>query len=273
MRGRDLHKESEFRSLEGGINRLADMPTPAMIGAQIARFTIESVRASTTRSFDPRLVLAAFSASGGSEVMAVDIGGDKLIASRYVVRQGSLRQERPQLTRDGGGGYDYIEALEDVVGLARASDMPVGVSYAGPVQGSRVLAGVNVPVFLSELQSRYGGDFGQIDDRITLVNDAEAGLLAASLEAFRRYPQARNIIYVINGSGIGCAVLRRNEIITTEAGHVEADRALNDLSQRSQCGMLGASFVCLERIGASKAGIEDIWARRRGYPLSGLADR
>ncbi|HUZ53478.1 MAG TPA: ROK family protein [Streptosporangiaceae bacterium] len=201
--------------------------------------------------------------------MAIDIGGDKLIANMYSVQQGRLVHEGSPMTKKRTGGAGYIEVLKDASDYARANSVPMGISYAGPIQGTRVLAGVNVPVFIREFQENYGGDFSEIKSDITLVNDAEAGLLAASLEAVRRYPGSRNFIYVINGSGIGGAVLRGDEIIATEAGHIEIDNALNTFAQRSQCGLFGATYVCLERVGASKAGIEDIWTQQRGQELTG----
>jgi predicted NBD/HSP70 family sugar kinase len=204
-------------------------------------------------------------------VLAVDIGGDKLIASRYVVREDRLcRTGPPHITDGADGGAGYLRALEDLGDAARADNIPVGVSYAGPVQGSRVLAGVNVPAFVADFQAKYNCDFLRIGGGMTLVNDAEAGLFAAAVEAARSFPGARNIIYTINGSGIGCAVLARNEVATTEAGHVPVvHEALNQLRQRAQCGLLGATHVCLERIGASKAGIESLWAQQTRTPLTG----
>ena len=210
-------------------------------------------------------------------VLAVDIGGDKLIASRYEVQGDRLcRTGKQHITEGEGDGVGYLNALEKLAEEAQADDIPIGVSYAGPVQGSRVVAGVNVSAFVSDFRARYDCDFRRIGGGMTLVNDAEAGLFAAAVEAARSFPEAKNIIYTINGSGIGCAVLARNEIATTEAGHLPVVyEPLNELKQRAQCGLLGATHVCLERIGASKAGIETLWARETKTRLSGrqIADK
>lgn len=253
------------------VRTLAELALPEIIDSQIAEFTPESVRVRATRSFDPRSWLAALRSHAGAMVLAVDIGGDKLIASRYVVAEDRLcRTGPPHITDGAGGGIGYLSALEDLASMAKADNIPIGVSYAGSVHGSRVLAGGNVPAFVAEFQAKYDCDFRRIGDGMTLVNDAEAGLFAAAVEAARSLPAARNIIYTINGSGIGCAVLAHNEVATTEAGHVPVvHEALNRLRQRAQCGFLGATHVCLERIGASKAGIESLWAQQRKIPLTG----
>jgi predicted NBD/HSP70 family sugar kinase len=102
-----------------------------------------------------------------------------------------------------------------------------------------------------------------------LVNDAEAGLIAASLEAIKREPQTRNVIYVINGSGLGGAVLKDTTVFTSEPGHIRVEPELNRFSQRKPCGVLGATYTCLEAVAASKAGIEDIWLQRHDEYRSG----
>ncbi len=248
---------------------LADMVVPKLIDSQIAKFTIESLRAIRTRSFDPHATLHTLSATRGAGVVAIDIGGDKLIATSYNVRQGTLIQEGKPLVKEGTAGAGYIDVLEKVSALARTRLLPIGVSYAGPIQGSKVLAGVNIPVFMRDFQLRYNGDFANLHSQMTLVNDAEAGVMAASLEAVRRYPAARHVIYVINGSGIGGAVLKDGAIYATEAGHIPAEGDLNSFGQQRPCGLLGATYVCLERVGASKAGIEDIWFQQREEKLTG----
>jgi len=241
----------------------------SLIPAQIARFTRTSLRAVKTRDFDPRATLQTLNAAAEAHVIAVDIGGDKLIASRYAITKGVLRRVGAGKIRERTAGAGYLDALEEAAAQARADGLPVGVSYAGPIEGTKVLAGMNVPVFMRDLQSRYGGDFAKVYSPITLANDAEAGTIAASVEAVRRYPASRNVIYVINGSGIGGAVLKDNVLYATETGHVQIQDSLNRFRQRTPCGMFGAEYVCLERVAASKSGIEDMWRQRRGQQLTG----
>lgn len=248
---------------------LKDAEIPDLIDSQIARFTLESLHATRARSFDPYTTLRALEATSGTSVMAVDIGGDKLIASRHAIRSGTLYREGVPLIKERSAGAGYIDILEQVAAQARGNSLSTGVSYAGPIKGSKVLAGMNVPVFIQDLESRYSGDFANLYPQIILVNDAEAGTIAASVEAVRRYPATRNIIYVINASGIGGAVLKHGVIYATETGHIRAEDSLNNFGQQTACGMFDATYVCLERVAASKAGIEDIWYQQRGERLSG----
>jgi len=247
---------------------LDGIKTP-LLDSQIARFTFASLRATRARDFDPRTALETLNAAAETLVMAVDVGGDKLVADRYAVGHGILRRVGPAQIRERTAGAGYVDALEKVAELAAAEGLPIGVSYAGPIEGTKVLAGMNVPVFMQDLQSRYGGDFAKIYSRITLSNDAEAGAIAASVQAVRLYPAARNVIYVINGSGIGGAVLKHNVLYATEVGHIQIEDSLNRFNQRTPCGMFGAQYVCLERVAASKAGIEDIWRQKREQELTG----
>ena len=254
---------------DGSARLFAGLPAPPLSDAQIARFTRASLRATRARDFDPKATLQTLTAVDEVRVMAVDVGGDKLIASRYTVGHGTLRRSGKAWIKERTAGAGYVGVLEQVAEAARAEGLPVGVSYAGPVDGTRVLAGMNVPVFLHDLQARYGGDLAAVYPRITLANDAEAGAVASSVEAVRRHSDAENVIYLINGSGIGGAVLEGNVLSATEAGHVEVEDSLNPFHQRTPCQMFGAGYVCVERVGASKAGIEDMWGQQRGGDATG----
>lgn len=93
--------------------------------------------------------------------------------------------------------------------------------------------------------------------------------MASAFEAIKRYPETSNLIYVINGSGLGGAVLKENAIFTSEPGHVEVEARLNPFSQGKACGMFGGNHVCVEVVAAGKAGIEDLWLQQKGERLSG----
>jgi len=249
---------------------LADLEVPSLIRSQLARFTTESIRAMRTRRFDARATVQAMSATTEADVMAVDIGGDKLIAAAYAVRGGVLSREGAPLVSRGMAGSGYLDVLEQVADLARSRSLPMGVSFAGPVERSRILAGLNVPVFFNDFRSRYGSDFARLYPLAQVVNDGEAGVIAAAVEAVRRFPETRNVLLIINGSGLNCATLRGDTIFSAEAGHVQLDAELNPFGQTKPCGMQGATYVCLENVAASRAGIEDLWSRQRGEALSGL---
>jgi predicted NBD/HSP70 family sugar kinase len=245
----------------GGRSQLCD--------AQLAEFTATAMQATPTGSFDPRQAAEELATPGGRVVTAVDIGGDKLTSCVYSAGVGVLRQGEPRLRLHASAGAGYLGLLQEISAAAEARSSALGISYAGPVQGTRILAGPNLAEFVDEFRDAYGSDFARLNSQSTLVNDGEAGLLAGALEAVRRYPAVRNVILVINGSGLGCAVLKAESVFTTEAGHVPVHPALNPFGQLKPCGLHGAGYVCVENVGASKAGIEDIWWQSTGGRASG----
>jgi predicted NBD/HSP70 family sugar kinase len=253
-------------SVQGGV----PARIPDLLDSQLDGFTAASVQATQTRAFDPNVAAKALAAMSAARVTAVDIGGDKLMSSAYTVAGGVLSQDAPPVRLRSTSGVGYLDLLEEVSNLAVDRSASFGVSYAGPVRGSRILGGLNLANFVQEFQTRYDGDFARLNPRAVLVNDGEGGLLAAALEAVTRYPAVRNVILVINGSGLGCAVLKDGVVFTTEVGHVPVVAPLNPFGQRKPCGMHGATYVCMENVAASKAGIEDIWRQQRGQRAGGL---
>jgi predicted NBD/HSP70 family sugar kinase len=252
-----------------GRRLLIEESVPDLIPEQVARFTVQSLKARITRPFDPHWVRDAMVTGATREVLAIDIGGDKLIAGFYRIREGELEHTSETTVLRLEGGCGYVECLAELATDASRRGLPVGISFAGPTEGSRLMAAPNLPALFRDLLERYDRDFANLFSSVTVVNDAEAGLMAASVEAVKRYPETRHVIYVINGSGLGGAVLQDNKIVACEPGHIEADRRLNPFQTSKECGLLGATHVCLERIAASKAGIEDTWLQQRGAPSSG----
>jgi predicted NBD/HSP70 family sugar kinase len=249
--------------------RLHQRPIPELLPQQVRRFTAGTLRARPVRRFDTEQAAGSLRASDGKPVLAVDIGGDKIAASCFTVRDGAVQRGDDVLTRHGDDGAGYLAALTELSGFARRLKVPVGISFAGPTNGTRLLAAPNLPLFIAEFRDRYDGDFANLFHEVELANDAEAGIMAAALEAARRYPGARDLIYIINGSGLGGSVLTGNMIYAAEPGHIEVADRLNAYGQRKSCGLAGAGYVCVEVVAASKAGVEDIWFQRSGEHLSG----
>ena len=245
-----------------GIGQLANTRVPQLLPEQIERFTLGALKARPMREFDPQAALRALRASDSRTVAAVDIGGDNVTTASYEVQDGLLVQRTKVLVR-GDAGAGYLTVLEELASLARRDVLTVGVSFAGPTDGTRLVAGPNVTAFITELYDQHDGDFANVFPWVAVANDAEAGIMAAALEAAMRYPDTRHAIYIINGSGLGGAVLYEGTIFATEPGHVEVEARLNPFGQRRPCGVLGATHVCLEAVAASKAGIEDIWLQQR----------
>jgi predicted NBD/HSP70 family sugar kinase len=248
---------------------LCGLPIPGLLPDQLREFTMESLRAKRVRHFNPHALLSGLRASDGGKIIAVDIGGDKLSACYFAVRGGTVKRAGDVLSCQADAGTGYLAALVAVSERARREAVPVGISFAGPVDGTRLVAAPNMPAFLAEFQEAYGGDFARLFPSVQVANDAVAGLMAGAVEAVRRHPDARDVIYVINGSGLGGAVLAGNAIYAAEPGHVPVAAGLNSFGQRKECGLGGARYACVEAVAASKAGVEDIWRQHTRSRLSG----
>jgi predicted NBD/HSP70 family sugar kinase len=268
MRGDRVTPEITFSK----ITSLIQEEAPALLPEQIQRFTRQSLGAKRVRSFDARRSLDSLRGHHGKTVLAVDIGGDKISASYFTVDEGILRPAGNILTQHGDDGAGYLDAIRELRDIARTRNLPVGISFAGPTSGTRIVAAPNLSLFMREFQDLCSGDFAYLFQKVELANDAEAGIMAGSLEAVISHPAAHDVIYVINGSGLGGAVLANNVIYAAEPGHIAVVEQLNSISgfsQTKQCGLDGATHVCVEAVGASKAGVEDIWCQLTGEHLTG----
>lgn len=251
---------------------LITRPAPRLTSEQVARFTRESVRARPVRRFDPHSASDLGTAGvsrGPGNALAIDIGGDKLVAGLYQLRDGRPEQLPGTIVRQQAGGFGYVDLLAALARTARKDRLPVGISFAGPTEGTRLVAAPNLPHFFHDLQDGYDLDFAGLFRSVVVTNDAEAGMVAAAVEAVARHPEAKHVIYIINGSGLGGAVLTGGMIYACEPGHVPVEVTLNPFAQGTPCGLLGATHVCLERVAASKAGVEDLWRQHRGTALTG----
>jgi len=256
----------ELRSDSDGL--LVQRPVPTLIPEQVDQFTATSIEARVTRSFDPLWAQNALVRGTAREALAIDIGGDKLISARYGTHDGKLRPNDVEV-RQNEGGRGYVKHLEELAGRARRDKLKVGISFAGLTEGTKLMAAPNLPVLFCDLRDRYGLDFANLFPSVVVANDAEAGIMAASVEVIKRHRAARHVIYVINGSGLGGAVLTDSTIFACEPGHIKADPKLNPFKTNKPCGLLGRTHVCLEGVAASKAGIEATWLQQRGEPSSG----
>jgi predicted NBD/HSP70 family sugar kinase len=257
------------QTVAGDFKSLCDLPVPGLLPEQLREFTIEGLRAKRVRSFNAHASLTGLRARDGERVIAVDIGGDKLSASYFAVRGGAVKRAGDLLSWQADDGAGYLAALVALSERARREAVRVGISFAGPVDGTRLIAAPNLPDFLAEFRDGYDADFSRLFPAVQVANDAVAGLMAGAVEAVRRFPDARDVIYVINGSGLGGAVLAGNAIYAAEPGHVAVAAGLNTFGQRKECGLDGASYACVEAVAASKAGVEDIWRQRTLRRLSG----
>lgn len=255
----------EFKSL------LSIRPAEPLSTSQLSRIHPDSLHEQPVGTFDPASVLQDMIDLEGETIMTIDMGGDKVTAIPHTLHDGKLIPETSNYRFvQGDKGIGYLEFLEQISLEAIENNMQVAISFAGPTEESRPIGGPNVPVFLDELRATYGGDFANLfPTLLKMSNDARAGLMTGAVEAARWGFPARNVIYIINGSGFGGALIVDGSVIAAEPGHVEVEPSFNPYYQEKPCGMFGASFVCVEGVAGGKAGIEDIYHQQTGMRLSG----
>jgi len=254
----EIVQESSYASLTG-----ADVP--GLYDHQLAAFTLESMHAQAVRNFDPARAVDALQHREGNRVLAADFGGDKGTSLLLSVQGGSLvPTEGYEDHVQGDDGDGYVTSMEKTARYADEHQLPFGISWGGPIDGTKPLPHPKARKFIADLQEKYGGDLGALSSCVKAVlNDGPAGVVGGAVEAYRRFG-ATDVLFIINGGGIGMGVLKDGLIYATEAGHVEGVPELNSYGQSEACGVYGAEFVCLERLGANKAGIEAQWQTRTG---------
>lgn len=249
------------------------LPVPQLFPEQLTKFNKESVSAKGVRVFNPRTLYQSIKISPGKEVVAVDIGGNKIAAATYKVSEGRLWQIDTPKELKSTNGSGYLGFLEEVLEESEKKELPVGIAFPGAVEDNSVIDDPNVRNFTGELAMKYDSNFGNIYPRVTVSNDCEAGLMAGAIHSIKNFPRADEVIFVVNGSGLNTAVLKNNQTFSMESGHIEIVEELNKFERKKPCLMFGNQYVCLERVGGGRAGIEDIWLeetkeKKRGQQIA-----
>jgi predicted NBD/HSP70 family sugar kinase len=245
---------------------------PEIISAQIDLFNQENLRAREVIPFEVGMMENKLAEHKDKEILAIDLGGGKLATSFFRIDQGKLVEDSglsdthlrsiTLSSRDGSGYLDYLKELAQAVSEKR---FLVGVSTAGMVRGSVLENSPNLPIFMSEFEANYQKDFAKLfNGDLVVVNDAVAGVCASAIEVSDEHPDIKNIIFVVNGGGIGGAVLANGNVWATEPGHIELIKNLNVMGQEKLCDVNESRFVCIENVAASGAGIEDLWQKQNG---------
>lgn len=247
------------------VKPLTTLAIPLLFPQQLSKFSRKSMHSEVIMQFNAENALRQLVAKEGARVIGADFGGDKGISQLFIVRGGRLvvvetYSDYVQSTYGDG----YMDSLEKTAAYAAEHHIPVGLSWGAPLEGTKPQYHPKAMNFLKALDAKYGGDFASvIPTMAACINDGPAGLISAAIEV-NRTTTATNVLFPMNGGGLNIAVLKDGEIFSNEAGHVEAVKELNIYNQTKACEVYGAEYVCIERLGANKAGIEAQWELLKG---------
>lgn len=241
---------------------------PTYVPEQVTLYQTDHLLTQAVCRFEPALAMANLHTV--QDVMAIDIGGDKLRSAIYAIGNGAfIKREASFVLSKGGAGY--LSILERLAAKASTNDLRVGISSATKLDGSVITRTVNLPILLDEFRRRYGADFGHLfPGRSFVANDTITGVCGASTRLALQGEAARELTFVICASGLGASVIKDGTAIHVEAGHVPLVDALNPLGQTTPCGVAGKDYVCVERVTAARAGIEDLYRQKTGVAKDGI---
>ncbi len=271
--------QQEARKPINGSEFLLLRPTPLFTPDQMKRYTPDAIFARHAAAFNPAHALEILNRPDlqGSAVLGIDIGGDKFQSQQYRIMDGRLspdiHTQGSKIVSSKENQDKYIEYLKKLW----ATGIPIGLSIAGPMDDTRIIDLPNLSVLKEAMQTDYEGDFANIGIN-AVANDAVAVTMGGSVAALTEAPSTRSVIVGINGGGWGGAVIKDGQIWAAEMGHTEADPMIDpyDGTYAEACGVNGAEFTCLEKMAASGAGIERLWARiTQGEKIDGrkIAER
>ena len=248
---------------------LTDFAIPELIAEQLDAFDLAGIHSERVMEFDAKQARSKLQTKEGQAVIAADFGGDKGISQLFIVQNGQLIPDnRYHDYIQGNDGDGYLESLEKTAAFATKHNLPVGLSWGAPLNGTKPLYHDKIKHFLTKLSKKYNGDLAAIFSTLQIcLKDGPAGLLGSLIED-EPAQSAESVLFAINGGGLGIAALANGIIYATEAGHVKAAPALNTYHQTTPCRVFGAHYVCLENIGANKVGIESQWQIVTGNNLS-----
>lgn len=240
--------------------------------SQLNKFhDITSIDAHRIGEFSPSALARKLSLKTGSKVLGIDLGGGSARGGVYQIEaDGSLA-----LTGDfseateAENGAGFLAQLERLSLYAEQQNIPVGMSYGGPLDGSKPLFHPKIALLMTELAEKYDGDFANIfKTSATILNDGSAGLVRSVEMVHGTGIENPVVFYLINGGGLGLAVYKDGVLFSTEAGHTECVPDLNKNTATRSCGIYG-DHVCLENVISNKQGLERQWLVATGNSLSG----
>lgn len=242
---------------------------PGFVPGQVAIYQTDHLLAHIAFPFDP--VAAVNALQHDRNLIAIDLGGDKLRWAEYQVRDGHLERGVEEVFQ-ARGGEGYLARLERIAADAQRRGLRVGISSATRLDGTVVTRVANLPVFHDDFLAVYGADYARLfPGTFRVANDTVAGICGSATLLAQQGVRFADIAFFICGSGFGASVITSGEAIHVEAAHVPLSEALNPLGQATHCHVPGKDYVCLDRIVAGRAGIEDIYRQQTGESLDGVA--
>ena len=251
---------------------LTQQPVPGFCEAQLAKFTdMDSIHAEPDGPFNPAEVLLQLQQMVGKAVVSFECGGGSVRGQSLVVNKEGRTEPngkyKAEIKSDDGDGF--LEKIEEIADYARTNELPVGMAYGGPIDGSKPKFHPKISILMKALQEKYDGDFANIfSTPFTVLNDGPAGIMSAAVEARSHQTDDPTVFYMINGGGLGIGVYKGNQRYSTEAGHTEAVPEFNPYGVTRPCGIYG-DYPCLENIISNKQGIEKQWLEQTGERLNG----
>lgn len=250
------------------INILTSLSIHDLFPIQLSRFTADRLLARITGHLDPLRAATILHQSNGRKILTFDIGGTAIkwaVATVDKHRKVIINDKKVQTIEKIGDGSNYADVLLTVEEKYKKQGMPVAISTGGLVKNNELIDSANFPGLVKRLDelSNFKGIFGRT---VRVMNDAEAGVITAAVADYIKSSIIRPIIYLISGGGLGgAAVDKEGNIISLEPGHLPIiDQSLNPYGVSTRCDFQGNDYVCLERVGASGAGIEAQWEKMIG---------
>jgi predicted NBD/HSP70 family sugar kinase len=244
------------------------LKTASIYPGQIAIYQTDHLLSAYVCAFSPQDALEKMQEP--YEVLALDIGGDKLRRAQYTIEHGSLYQTDEQIF-SSSKGKGYLAILENIAKEAAARHMAVGISSATKMEGTIVTRTTNLDVFFAEFLENYGADYAVLfPERSFVANDTITGLCGSSTLLASQGRDIAESLFVISASGLGAAVLKDDQMTHVEIAHVPVIPELNPLGQERHCHIEGKAYVCVERVAAARAGIEDLYFQQTSEKKDGV---
>jgi len=232
---------------------LTCLAIPELSEMQLGQFNCNNLRTHLAITFDPEKLLVA--GQRRSKVLAIDIGGTAIKAYEVRTEDGKIECVLKNKEDKVDVGDNYYKFLKN---FPKKDWDHIAISVAGKVIDGELIESENFRGFVEDL--RQNGGFKYIYGEVFVVNDAVAAAIGGYSLASSRFPEIENGILMINGGGIGGAVVNNDgEVIANEPGHIPVvDSLLNPNSVTKKCNFYDQEETCLERIGSMRE-IEAQW--------------